>query len=697
MSGFRLEHFPKVCHICLQHHPEDLLISLNTIDHSHGVQLIDVVNEFMIPISPELQHLTPCGICEACLKELNTFRAYRNRLKLIGNFVFSLALLQHGQTDHLEKLLREHHSELIMVLRELKITDKHELVVQDLLDEFNRHCIGSKVEQPSQLDDTCIENSSVLKENEEFVEQSEYLEQEGNINHTPETNDVELHPDGEFVAIETDATMREFCNESEETGEERNGHICKRCNHAFDTKRELMQHKRSTHRDHMCDTCGLAFDTKFVLENHRKRHETLRQYKCEYCPLEYYTKAEKLLHVRRLHLNAFEVSCPECALMFRTKQTLAQHMKTHTNQRTHTCNTCGFSFKSHTHLNRHTKELHQGVQFQCEHCDTTYRRKDKLRMHVEKMHNIQTYFVCDICLQSYDTHDKLQEHKAHHQNPNDLQCGVCLGAYVTNEEFSNHLCITYRENYICCNRDFKYHYFYNKHMFLVHGEQTNVRVKPLDGVLLGQYRAKRKQAERCPKCEQEFGTRQQKKNHMKTCGLVEEEYDNTMNVAVHEEELFLTMNTVAYEVCVKIFLRIRRTSDEQHITDRFERNAQLYTVFFTGFVNKFGTFRRQQQRGTILEMEGTRSGASFNRLPDKPSIEHSSSSSLGTFSAKLSFNRDRSSWPMKSSDMMELFDGLRQRVAMLLPSEPPLVPSHALGQCFFGWLPLAPMTGLDLR
>uniref|UniRef100_A0A182RQY4 C2H2-type domain-containing protein n=1 Tax=Anopheles funestus TaxID=62324 RepID=A0A182RQY4_ANOFN len=569
MAGFRLERFPKVCHICLQYQSEVPFISLNTIDRIHGVRLMNVLYDLMFPISPELQHRAPCGICESCYKELNEFLAYRKRLKLIGKFVFSLALLQNGQANHLEELLRDHQTELLTVLRELKITDKHELIVQDVLDEFNQYYIDSNVEQEPKHDDTCV-----AEDNEKFV-------------------------DGEFVACKTDETMEEF----EETGyevesnfeeidmtsmeqngrkkaamksalrcsrqkrtisqcqqcpfttscsktfeqhkkthqkEQRNGHICKRCNDKFDTKRDLMQHKRAAHRDHMCDTCGLAFDTKFVLENHRKRHETVRQYKCDYCPLEYYTKAEKLLHVRRLHLNAFEVSCPECALMFRTKQTLAQHMKTHTNQRTHTCNTCGFSFKSHTHLNRHTKELHQGVQFPCEHCDTTYRRKDKLRMHVEKMHNIQTYFVCDICLQSYDTNEKLHEHGAHHQNPNELQCGVCLGAYVTREELNNHLCITYRENYMCCNRDFKYHYFYNKHMFLVHGEQTNVRVKPVDGVLLGQYRAKRKQAERCPKCEQQFATRQQKKNHMKTCGLVQ--YNDTTTITEHAEELFLTIN-----------------------------------------------------------------------------------------------------------------------------------------------------------
>ncbi|XP_053687779.1 myoneurin-like [Sabethes cyaneus] len=292
---------------------------------------------------------------------------------------------------------------------------------------------------------------------------------------------------------------------------------CKRCDLQFETKKELDKHKRLEHRDFMCDTCGLSFEQKFALETHRKRHENVRQYKCEYCPMEYYTRPEMLLHVKQVHLNAFQVKCTDCGLSFKTKSTLNQHIKTHTNQRTHTCSVCGYGFKSYTHLNRHIKSVHQDVRYNCEHCEISYGRKDKLRMHMEKVHNIQTYFVCEICLQSYNAKDKLDEHKAHHENPKPLQCGICLAAHMSQDEFDNHLCITYKENYICCNRDFKYHFYYNKHMFLAHGMKTNVRVKPTEGLLLGQVRAMRKQAERCPKCEQEFPTRNQKKQHMISC------------------------------------------------------------------------------------------------------------------------------------------------------------------------------------
>uniref|UniRef100_A0A182JPT9 C2H2-type domain-containing protein n=1 Tax=Anopheles christyi TaxID=43041 RepID=A0A182JPT9_9DIPT len=457
----------------------------------------------MTYIVQELQQYMPSEICESCYKELTAFLTYRSRLKHVGMLVLGLAYLKNGQAFSLEEYFRNHHTELLSLLQELHITEKQSLSVQDLMEELSTALNSVQDANRKRGNSTSGQQDKECEKTLHMPCKNESLEVNDGANASPLPGD-----------------------------KERTEHICKTCKEAFNTKRDYLQHKRTTHRDHMCDTCGLAFDTKFVLETHRKRHETVRPYKCEYCSLEYFTKAETQLHVRRLHLKAFEVSCSECALTFRTKQMLAQHMKTHSNQRTHTCNVCGFSFKSHTHLNRHTKELHQGVMFKCEHCSASYRRKDKLRMHVEKMHNIQTYFVCDICLQSYDKDEKLQEHKAHHQKPKDLQCAVCLGAYITKEEFDEHLCITYRENYICCERDFKYHFFYNKHMFLEHGVQTNVRVKPVDGILLGQYRAKRKQTERCLKCEQEFPTRQQKKTHMKTCGMVQ--YYDAVDVIVHE-------------------------------------------------------------------------------------------------------------------------------------------------------------------
>ncbi|KFB42214.1 hypothetical protein ZHAS_00009890 [Anopheles sinensis] len=555
-------------------------------------------SETLLNYFQDLQHFTPSGVCQSCFEELNTFLAYRKRLNLVLRFVSSLAHIAKGETNVLEELVRDHHSDLRSLLQQLKILQKDELVVQDLLAEFHQYRIGwlkeesgkqneadhldnprtvvletierraglpeenmpsvDKLDSTSENEEEPVDEINVklddLSEAEQFAKQSDHsygmLLNVSFVDYCSDEETIEQpqeavnQSDGTDVIEASRETLSEY-GEVRQAGDDKKGYqqcksckfrtrcgttfqlhlekhlneesepwLCKRCNLTFDGKRELNQHKRSTHRDYMCDTCGMAFDCKFSLRMHRKRHEEVRQYKCEYCPVAYFTMPEMTLHVRQAHLKAFEVKCSVCALPFRTKQSLDQHMKTHTSVRTHTCTICGFSFKSHTHLSRHMKGVHQGVQYTCEHCNTSYRRKDKLRLHMERTHN------------SYNAAEKLEKHKTHHSNPKELQCGTCLGAYLTQKEFDEHLCITYRENYICCNRDFKYQSFYNKHMLLVHGEHTNVRVKPTDGLLIGQFRAMRRQEIRCPNCGQEFPTRTQKNNHVKTCStaVYEEQY-----------------------------------------------------------------------------------------------------------------------------------------------------------------------------
>ncbi|XP_055630891.1 zinc finger protein 652-like [Toxorhynchites rutilus septentrionalis] len=636
MTIFKLERFPHVCRTCLQPKAEEQMTILNEHNEKHGAKLIDLLEELTFPIPEELNFFTPSSICMDCLKELDKFLDYRKRLNYVLKFIFGLAQVKKGNIATLKDLFTEDRTITMTLLTELRILDRGELQLEDLLGEFSQYEIGSMTDvkkeyREDELDQNFLEDSLVKVEVDEGGMIVEYLEttvkrkrgrpklkttdspkvkrkpgrpkkiiddseeedkapnslKNEEMDRADSTEEDDLDENDMIIERLSNASehfadqdLTEMLDNSESNFQEdvdsdeefqldesllgrqkkhkrlsprgqKKGDLqycskckfktyypktfdvhmekhlkreqfpmlqrCKRCDMEFETKKELDKHKRLEHRDFMCDTCGLSFEQKFALETHRKRHEDVRQFKCEYCPMEYYTRPEMLLHVKQVHLNAFQVKCPDCGLSFKTKSTLNQHIKTHTNQRTHTCSVCGYGFKSYTHLNRHIKSVHQDVRYNCDHCEISYGRKDKLRMHMEKVHNIQTYFVCDICLQSYNSKDKLDEHRAHHDNPKPLQCGICLAAHVTQEEFDQHLCITYKDNYMCCNRDFKYHFYYNKHMFLAHGMKTNVRVKPTEGLLLGQVRAMRKQAERCPKCEQEFPTRNQKKQHMISC------------------------------------------------------------------------------------------------------------------------------------------------------------------------------------
>uniref|UniRef100_A0A1Q3F114 Putative c2h2-type zn-finger protein n=1 Tax=Culex tarsalis TaxID=7177 RepID=A0A1Q3F114_CULTA len=282
----------------------------------------------------------------------------------------------------------------------------------------------------------------------------------------------------------------------------------------------LRQHKNDVHSTHICGECGKVTKHLIALENHAKQaHGRGREptVPCTVCEDKFRSETELQRHIEKDHGRRFSYECPECGLGFKLKLLLTQHLLTHSIVRNYNCDQCGNAFKTSNHLRRHIKTVHVEVRYPCELCPVSYGRKDKLRMHMERVHEIQTYFVYDICCCSFESNAKLDEHKQRHEKPEDLECGLCLTACPSVEEFNEHLCITYQDDYVCCRRDFRYHSYYNRHMFLAHGVRTNARVKPNAGVLMGKQRAMRKPVERCTLCDHVFPTRKLKKAHMETC------------------------------------------------------------------------------------------------------------------------------------------------------------------------------------
>ncbi|XP_062542175.1 zinc finger and SCAN domain-containing protein 2-like [Armigeres subalbatus] len=294
------------------------------------------------------------------------------------------------------------------------------------------------------------------------------------------------------------------------------------CLKVFATKEEFEKHlKEGLHKLHICDICGATLKHKYSLEVHLSRHAGTTRFNCSYCSSSFYTKTELQNHVRSIHTTGERWECPKCGSVFKNRKLLNQHLESHVEERNFKCDACEFAFKTLQHLRRHVSTVHKSVRFNCEHCSVSYGRKDKLRMHMERAHNIQSYFICDICVRTFSDSASLDEHKNHHANPKPLECPVCLLAFENNKSYDAHACITYRDDYVCCGKDFKFHINYNRHMLSEHGTKMNARVKPASGMLVGNLRAHRRRnmPPSCRMCGKECTSLMERRKHEAKCGV----------------------------------------------------------------------------------------------------------------------------------------------------------------------------------
>ncbi|XP_055626386.1 fez family zinc finger protein 2-like [Toxorhynchites rutilus septentrionalis] len=509
-----LGHFPDVCCLCLRIRPAPEMIPIDGTQPEFDLQLSDMLEEFSFAIPTELSTALPAAVCEQCEKDFLLAYKLKRRVKFLRSFQIAYLQMKLGNIDPLRTLFNDHHVYMGTLFRELNLISNDQLCWKDLEESCTKNHIKQELLDNEETDFNSEDNNQILE--------VEILQSNAELS-PDHPYDIEI----EYLEFDNDKSSDKnskseesiSCDLNHTEQKTQNEWLCKigDCQYTIESRDLLVRHKNEVHHCCVCDICGIVLKNKYSLDVHVRRHRGETRFDCEYCPSSFHTSQEHKLHLGLVHVAGEYVKCDICGLGFRNSVCLKRHLKSHSNVRNYKCPHCDMAFKTTMHLHRHKETVHMKVRYNCDHCDMSYGRKDKLRMHVERVHNIQTYFLCSICLKSFPSNDNLEEHMNYHANPKELECAVCLVAYLSQDDFDTHLCISYREDYVCCGRDFKFHTFYNKHMFLVHGEKTNVRVRPAENKLLAKIRAERKQEERCSNCEKVFISRKLKNIHRKTC------------------------------------------------------------------------------------------------------------------------------------------------------------------------------------
>ncbi|XP_062542156.1 zinc finger protein 62 homolog [Armigeres subalbatus] len=567
MTVFNLEHFPNVCRLCLKSDSEKLHSVKDNME-AVQMQIETFVAEVTYELSEEKLNQLPKFVCETCLKQLTDFAIYRNKVILTHRFMEALVDLKHSNSAPMTTLFGERKQELDVLFKDLSICTKPEPHIEDILQEYESYnfvnCempVKVKMEEQSEPDDMPDDDDSDF----ELSEKSENETRSGKkslkiskikIKSDDSSSDNEplitkrrkisktksspkasnngpkkvgrprIHPEGRHLQEPWSCDKCKFktkyrvaVNRHKEVHERRENRTypCSSCDLVFKTNEEMRTHGLSHLENRIvCEVCGASLKSGYALKIHMERHENKRKYSCDYCDYASFTKLTLRAHIKT-HTAENKESCTLCGATFKKSGHLKRHMEGHNNERKHACEQCEARFNTRNALRNHYQRVHLGIRHNCDYCDKNFDQRIILRDHIERVHQIQCQFVCDICVITLDSQERLDAHKHRHDNPKPRECSVCLTIHPSPEALANHLCITYQDDYMCCNIDLRNHSKYNRHMLMKHGLKTNVRVKPIPGVLLGNLRGTRKRLELCRKCDIAFPTKALKVQHMIEC------------------------------------------------------------------------------------------------------------------------------------------------------------------------------------
>eukprot|EP01084_Bolivina_argentea_P306609 529848_1 len=133
------------------------------------------------------------------------------------------------------------------------------------------------------------------------------------------------------------------------------------------------------------------------------------EYNCNLCMISFNTKGELLIHKRNVHPQPIyddnyggndgngiigsgrklRFYCNICGRNFSGKQHYQYHMRTHSGEKPYTCQSCGKKFRAKHSLKNHIR-IHTGERpYQCKVCGKWFRQLGVMKNHLRKMHSLK--------------------------------------------------------------------------------------------------------------------------------------------------------------------------------------------------------------------------------------------------------------------------------------------------------------------
>lgn len=296
MTTFKLDKFPYVCRLCLEPvTKKKVMVKVDTVDpvldgtvldfiaaitfkisevgffiHSRNLKtkiLLNRVFNTRFQLEQDKAHLLPQKVCAQCLELLRFFAKYRIKMMATHLLMDSLVDLKRSNSKPIQELFEGKKDLMTDLCKDLALCNKSEVLVQDLLDEFQTYGFASMSEKPVD------ENQTERSEPEEGKKQRQYRSFRCTV------------PD---------------------------------CKLTFDDVFSYQRHVLDGHKVFVCETCGLRCFTRSSLKEHQERHlPKSNQHVCPYCRKNFKMSNDLRTHIRNWHLASTTYQCSTCGVEFK--------------------------------------------------------------------------------------------------------------------------------------------------------------------------------------------------------------------------------------------------------------------------------------------------------------------------------------------------------------------------------------------
>eukprot|EP00092_Neocalanus_flemingeri_P027790 GFUD01030166.1.p1 GENE.GFUD01030166.1~~GFUD01030166.1.p1 ORF type:complete len:591 (+),score=135.81 GFUD01030166.1:109-1881(+) len=196
-----------------------------------------------------------------------------------------------------------------------------------------------------------------------------------------------------------------------------------------------------------CPKCDKTFELKNSLSNHIKSHSEIRQFKCSNCERRFKKSGDYQRHLK-LCGEDHQFKCDDCGKTFMSMNSLTNHARAHNNERPFQCEKCSTSFKKQGDMKNHERICKTGVlPFSCGVCQKQFAAANSLANHI--LVHQQNDFFCSKCGKEFKKPGSHLKHERSCQSILSFGCIICETKFTSEEQLKRHEKVHVNERLQC--------------------------------------------------------------------------------------------------------------------------------------------------------------------------------------------------------------------------------------------------------